>query len=79
MVAVAALVFALWPAVADAPWELKRTAEGRQFQEDCDRAKARIPAMDKNHPMWDDRGVAAYRVVLSLHCKMPTPLDWGVP
>ena len=39
VVAVAALVLALWPVVADAPWELKRTAEERRLQEICDEFK----------------------------------------
>ena len=50
VVAVAALVFALWPVVADAPWELKRTAEGRRLQEKCDEAKQRWSA---SHPHFE--------------------------
>ena len=46
VVAVAALVLALWPVVADAPWELKRTAEERRLQEMCDEMKRtqKLPA-----------------------------------
>jgi len=46
VVAVAALELALWPVVADAPWELKRTAEKRQLQEMCDEFKRtqKLPA-----------------------------------
>ena len=62
VVAVAALVFALWPVVADAPWELKRTAEGRRLQEMCDEAKQTVSS-----PRWKEVSDGDKRAWLSTH------------